>query len=244
MLDGIREGVQGVSRLLAAGLGELSSAASLPSPVSSSRSPGAPRQSHSTQTSSSSVSTYATTASKSARLSQSSASSLEDSSGELPAHEEVEEKGKRDQGVEVHVINGVGTPLTPSTNSVPAVHKPNCGQESCSNVSKSTRKTHRRMSRDTSQPLSPSLSSRSIDLSTTSPSSGSFKRTLKAKRMSGAALPLVASPTPVLGSLTAAGMSAGVQPSVSSWVGSVGKKWEEIQRASTYVKPIFAICIY
>lgn len=50
--------------------------------------------------------------------------------------------------------------------------------------------------------------------------------------MSGTGLPLVASS---IGSLAVGGGSADVQPGVSSWVGSVGKKWEEIQRGSTYV---------
>jgi hypothetical protein len=84
-------------------------------------------------------------------------------------------------------------------------------------------KLHRRKSRD-----QPPSASKAINLSK-SPTADS----MKAKRASLSGLP-PAAPIPGLGSLTAAVGSGGAQP-VASWVGSVGKKWEEIQRGPTYV---------
>jgi hypothetical protein len=232
MLEGIREGVQGVSRLIAAGLGELSAAPapSSPTPISTSRQTPARRR-HLAQPSSSSISTYATNASNSTRLSQSSASSL----GDEPGEAERDDEDEREEALMLKYSDA-----KPIVNASPE-WKPNSGpSESSFGISSKdsdrpsisfsperTAKIHRRKSRDCSSPPS----SKSFDLSTTtSPSvvAPSAKQTLKAKRASVNMLPPVAS-IPGLGSLTTVGGSGG-QP-VASWV---GKKWEEIQSGSTY----------
>lgn len=244
MLEGIREGVQGVSRFIAAGLVELTPA----QPSSSTSSPAtkttALRQSHSTQPSSSSVSTFATNSSKSTRLSQSSASSL----GEDPTHpeEECEQESVDGETEQILMVRDTGATPTMSPNPV-FVRKHNSGPIE---VGSSTRDSvspvgaiHRRKSRDanTPPPLSTSTSSSSAngkskpyDLSTSpTAESAAVKKTLKAKRMSGTGLPPPVS-IPGLGSLTNAVGNGGGQP-VSSWMGNMGKKWEEIQKGSTCV---------
>ena len=223
MLEGIREGVQGVSRFIAAGLEELvhvqpSSSGSSPATATT-----ALRQSHSTQPSSSSVSTCATNSSKS-RLSQSSASSL----GEDPTHPDGEcEREIVDRETE-QILMVRDTGATPTMSPNPAfVRKHNSGPIE---VDSSARDSvppvgvmHSRKSRDanTLLPLSTSTSSskgrsQPYDLST-SPTADT------------GVLPPVS--TPGLGSLTSAVGSG--QP-VSSWMGNMGKKWEEIQKGSTY----------
>ena len=238
MLEGIREGVQGVSRFIAAGLEELvhvqpSSSGSSPATATT-----ALRQSHSTQPSSSSVSTCATNSSKS-RLSQSSASSL----GEDPTHPDGEcEREIVDRETE-QILMVRDTGATPTMSPNPAfVRKHNSGPIE---VDSSARDSvppvgvmHSRKSRDanTLLPLSTSTSSskgrsQPYDLST-SPTADSLavRNTLKAKQMHDTGvLPPVS--TPGLGSLTSAVGSG--QP-VSSWMGNMGKKWEEIQKGSTY----------
>jgi len=240
MLEGIREGVQGVSRLIAAGLGEFSAAPapSSPSPALTSRQPAAKRR-HLTRPSSSSISTYATNASNSARLSHSSASSLDDE----PELEGEDGLGEReDVGGEEKAVMMVDTGAKQTTSACLEQKHSSWSSETNFDINSKDRtistssspiasekatKIHRRKSRDCSSPLS----SKSFDLSTTCPptSSPSAKRKLKAKRASFNALPPVAS-IPALGSLTAVGGGGG-QP-VASWM---EKKWEELQSGSTYV---------
>ena len=229
MLEGIREGVQGVSRLIAAGLGELSSApvSSSPTPTSTSRQTAARRR-HLARPSSSSISTYATNASDSTRLSQSSASSLEDEPGEAERNDEDEwEEALMLKYSDAKPIVDANPNRKLNSGLLESGFGINSKDRTSISSPERTAKIHRRKSRDCSGPSS----SRSFDLSTTtSPSvvTPSPKQTLKAKRASVNALPPVAS-IPGLGSLTAIGGSGG-QP-VASWV---GKKWEEIQNGSTY----------
>ena len=244
VLDGIREGVQGVSRLISAGLGELSSNTPYPSvppsPVlgSSSSKTGAARRGHSTQPSSSSASTYATNASGSTRLSQSSASSL----GEETVLPEGGEGGddKVDwEGESKPIVKETGA--TPTLSHEPVfVPKPKHGLSelsidlgnnsvlSSSPADTRATKLHRRKSKDAAPSA---FTSDPFELSTTSGvgDSTGVKQTLKVKRASMSELSPASSKSG-LGSLAV----GGGQP-VSSWVGSVGKKWEEIQRGPTYV---------
>jgi hypothetical protein len=230
MLEGIREGVQGVSRLIAAGLGELS-----PVPAPSSPSLGQkPSRRHSTQPSTSSVSTYTTNVSDSTRLSQSSASSLGD---ESTLREEGGDNEKdTDGGTELLVARDTGEHPTLSASlaleRMLSDSSSDIDSDGKALANERTMKIHRRKSRDRAKPppLLP-LSSNSFDPSTTTDSTG-VKHIFKAKRASTNGPPPVAS-IPGVGSLAAVS-SSGDQP-VASWVDSMGKKWEEIQRGHTYV---------
>ncbi|RDB16077.1 hypothetical protein Hypma_003433 [Hypsizygus marmoreus] len=241
VLEGIREGVQGVSRFLAAGLsiGELS-----PHPL-----PPPPRPTHSNSQSNSSVSTYAT---KSTRFSQSSASSLGEEP--LPPASSSEQAGG-DDTVQILMVHDTGATPTMSpnpafmhqqqlreeqrrTDSAPHSARSSFDTTQESFMSGSTiqsAKMHRRKSRDSHQfdiLLSPN--SPMAPPQPPSPSKSSEKlEAAKAKRASlnGTAFPPVSS-IPGLASLTVGASSV----PVSSWVGSVGKKWEELQRGSTFTK--------
>lgn len=205
MLEGIREGVQGVSRFIAAGLaiGELST-------------PSSPaRRTHSAAPSSSSSVSTSTT--KSTRLSQSSASSfgeeqlIEDSdamqvlmvydTGATPTMSPnpafMQLHDQRDDGFEAHQETSIPSP--PATAS----------------------EMHRRKSRD------PIQSSSSTRPSSPSNDPSAKRDATKAKRESISGFPQVSS-IPGLG-LIAAGANS---PPVASWAGSVGKRWEELQRGS------------
>lgn len=243
VLEGIREGVQGVSRFIAAGLGEFAPAApssSSPSPASRS---AASRRNHSAQPSSSSVSTYATNASGSTRLSQSSASSLGDDVGLREGDSEPERFSDADGDGEQQVLMVRDTGATPTMSPNPVfVRKHNSGPLE-PNFDAATKDKapsmggdrnsikNRRKSRDLTSPP-PSAFSKSYDLSTSpTADSAAVRQTLKAKRLSGSGLPPPMS-MPGLVSLTGA-----VGNGNGSWVGSVGKKWEELQRGATYVYP-------
>lgn len=239
MLEGIREGVQGVSRFIAAGLGELAHSQPPLSASTPATKTTALRRSHSAQPSSSSVSTCATNFSNGTRLSQSSASSL----GEDPTHPEEECERESVDGETEQILMVRDTGATPTMSPNPAfVQKHNSGPIE---VGSGTRDSvslvgakHRRKSRDINT-LSTSTSfsngiSQPCDLST-SPTAEltTVKKTLKAKRMGGTGLPPPVS-IPGLGSLTSAVGSECVEP-LSSWMGNMGKKWEEIQKGSTCV---------
>jgi hypothetical protein len=234
MLEGIREGVQGVSRFLAAGLaiGELSPPLS-PAPPR----PGL-RRTHSANQSSSSISTNTT---KSTRFSQSSVSSI----GEEPLILNGPSPSKEHDTVQVLIVRDTGATPTMSPNP-DFVHKqqqqeqqqraaalvesspetePDCFPSS--SMRKST-KIHRRKSRDNSNSVNLTLP---LDNILTLPD---LKREVTRATMHGSPMP----PIPGLGSLTLGTTS----PPVVSWVGSVGKKWEELQRGSTYVFiPLFLL---
>lgn len=239
VLEGIREGVQGVSRFIAAGLGELAHSQPPLSTSTPATKTTALRRSHSAQPSSSSVSTCATNFSNGTRLSQSSASSL----GEDPTHPEEECERESVDGETEQILMVRDTGATPTMSPNPAfVQKHNSGPIE---VGSGTRDSvslvgakHRRKSRDINT-LSTSTSfsngiSQPCDLSTSPTAELTIvKKTLKAKRMGGTGLPPPVS-IPGLGSLTSAVGSECVEP-LSSWMGNMGKKWEEIQKGSTCV---------
>ena len=184
MLEGIKEGVQGVGRFISAGLGDFSS--SQTPPVSARQ-----RQRDSIQSSQSSSST-------STRFSQSSASSLGD--------EPPQDIPETSQVLMVH-----DTGATPTMSPNPAF------------LRQQQDRIQRRKSHEVTLP-SP-LSSSPADL----PGSSS---PLDSRRSQFSAMSLPpASSIPGLGSLTVAGVNT---PPVSAWIGSVGKKWGELQRGSTF----------
>lgn len=220
VIDGIKEGVQGVGRLLAAGL-ELSAppyTAPLP-PVFATSSvgpglsgvsraamtPALKRANHGTTQSVSSVSTSGTTSSSAlsagTRLSQSSASSLS-----FPEDEEdrllMEQDGDKTVHQEsIHEVSG--WPMSSDfTISPPAA----------TTSAKLLRRRSREAPKGTS-PLSPPSSGCHSPISPTGPNT---RRTIA----DGSAAPGSINATPV-----------------SSWMGSmgstVGKKWEEIQKGDT-----------
>ncbi|KII91127.1 hypothetical protein PLICRDRAFT_495976 [Plicaturopsis crispa FD-325 SS-3] len=189
MLEGIKEGVQGVSRFIAAGLTEFSSPTPSTTPLTGRR--------HSARQSNSSVSTFGSATTQSTRLSQSSASSIGEAS-------------ECDTDAQVLMVHDTGATPTMSPNPE-FVH---AGLESIDTSSK----TLRRRSRDHSRAPSP-LESPTVKRT---PSTG------KRSSIHGGSFPLPAS-IPGLASF-------GGSQSPSSWVGSVGKRWEELQRGSTFTK--------
>ncbi|KAI0938738.1 hypothetical protein AcV5_000351 [Taiwanofungus camphoratus] len=226
VLEGIKESVQGVGRLLATGLADLSSPSSsaptqvLPgfAPVSRASATATIRRSrgHASTQSTSSVSTYGTSTSSSVRLSQSSASSLAlDES--LPGLDEKDERAEEREGRERHSMDNA-VEISPATALRAA-------------------KLYRRKSRD--YPASLALSSSPTTPGSPSPlnseppiPSALNARTSKRSSMNlSSGLPPAAS-IPGLSPLA-------VQP-VSSWMESVGqsvgRKWEEIQKGETFTK--------
>ncbi|KAI0659277.1 hypothetical protein C8Q70DRAFT_915597 [Cubamyces menziesii] len=221
----VKEGVQGVSRLLVAGLSDLSATPpSKPEP-----SPSAPRtpilplrtgrlHGHTTTQSTSSVSTTATSltgGSSSVRLSQSSASSLafddppcED---DEPESEMSEARLKR-TSISVDGGTGIESPIEISPASASRAAK-----------------LHRRKSRE-APPPSPSI----VPLSPSPSPLEDYKKTIKRSSLhvtAGGSIPPAAS-IPGLGPLAS--------PLASAWMGSVGssvgKKWEELQKGETFTK--------
>lgn len=181
VLDGIKEGVQGVGRLLAAGLGDFTA----PPPVVTSRT-------HSTQQSTSSVTTNSST---STRFSQSSmASSVAEDDFPLESPEE------QDDG-QVLIVEDSGPTPTVSPNPV---------MKSVIMEDKPI-KTLRRRSRD-APPSMEAMPASSRETSRTKPAN------------------MVMTPVPSIPGL-------GTFPSGSpSWVmGTVNKKWEELQKTETCV---------
>ncbi|KZP28080.1 hypothetical protein FIBSPDRAFT_885969 [Athelia psychrophila] len=235
MMDGIREGVQGMSRFLAAGLGELSA------PSATSAAPGSPTpaplsaaridktdKTHSNQPSNSSVATSATGQSASTRFSLSSASSLgldeDDAFGE---YQEGKDGGMQGMGMgmededtggeQVLMVRDTGATPTMSPNPAFEVlhHSGPISPAAAAGV-----KLHRRKS----QGASPAA----VDAAVRGAPTG--KGGLRAKRGVGTGLPPAsAAPLGTL-ALTAGGADVG------GWVGSMGKKWEEIQKGAAFTK--------
>ncbi|CDO73693.1 hypothetical protein BN946_scf185015.g21 [Trametes cinnabarina] len=241
----VKEGVQGVTRLLAAGLNDISGSPS-PRPDSTSAAPRTPilplrtsrvrNQGHSTTQSTSSVSTAATSlTSSSVRLSQSSASSLGfDEPAEAPSPSSISDDPEQEISVKrtsICVDGGTGiesvVEISPSSAS-------------------RTAKLHRRKSREA--PPSPSLLPSSQTPASSSQTSSNalggsggraymqedHKKTIKRSSLhitAGGNIPPAAS-IPGLGPLAA--------PLTSAWMGSVGssvgKKWEELQKGQTFAK--------
>ncbi|OSD08163.1 hypothetical protein PYCCODRAFT_1473709 [Trametes coccinea BRFM310] len=244
----VKEGVQGVTRLLAAGLNDISGSPS-PRPEAVSASPRTPvlplrtsrnhGQGHANTQSTSSVSTAATSlTSSSVRLSQSSASSL---AFDEPAEGAPSPTSSDDLEQEVAVkrtsicVDG-GTGIESVVEISPA---------SASRAAK----LHRRKSREAPPspslvPSSPSPASASATASSVGGGSGAtrgraqmqedYKKTIKRSSLhitAGGSIPPAAS-IPGLGPLAS--------PLASAWMGSVGssvgKKWEELQKGETFTK--------
>jgi len=198
VLEGIREGVQEVSRLIAVGLGEYGS----PPPNSTNPIP-APGRTHPTHQSTSSV---ATSSSGSTQLTHSSAnSSLVEDDFPLELPEECEVLGKKDRVPIFEEISRSPTSTPILEDSTPVdVPKTSLDEDRIS-------KTLRRRSRDVP-----------------SETTGRFRSKLgQAQQREGRSPALPTSSMPGLGTLPSG---------TPSWViGTVGKKWEELQRTETYV---------
>jgi hypothetical protein len=207
VLGGIKEGVQEVSRIIAAGLGDYGSA-----PPNSTNFVPTPPRTHSTHRSTSSVTT---SSSGSTRLSHSSASSsLVEDDPPLELRKEDEVLGKKDQ---VRILGEFSqsptcTPILEDSTAVDI-------SKTCLDEDKIS-KTLRRRSRDVP-----------------SETTGRVPSKLgQAQQPEGKPPMLPTSSMPGLGTLPSG---------TPSWVlGTVGKKWEELQRTETYVyslkpKPCF-----
>ncbi|KAF8056708.1 hypothetical protein FPV67DRAFT_1531120 [Lyophyllum atratum] len=237
VLEGIREGVQGVSRFIAAGLaiGELSPVPASSLPQSSTPVSRPHRPIHTNSQSSSSTSTYTT---KSTRFSQSSVSSL---GGEPPPPCEKEETGE--DSAQILMVHDTGA--TPTMSPNPAFEHQRQQRESSTRSSfeaeKDTfpisSKLHRRRSRDVHSfenmvlPGEDLSSNRSV-----SSVKAMEERKLEAARVKRASI--IGTEFPPVSSIPGlASLTVGVaSPPVASWVGSVGKKWDELQRGSTFSK--------
>lgn len=208
MLEGIKEGVQGVGRFIAAGLVDFS--------ASTEQSQTFLQQRHSMQSNSSA----STSTTKSTRWSRSSASSLWD---DLTTSQE-----------EGHVLMVHDTGATPTVSPNPVFmqqqqqgkNREDWGFQSADTFIAKELGVHRKKSSEMSSPsplcspAEPSGSSVRSSSPDVKPPSGSLSRL---------SLPPPSS-IPGLGSLALVGANA---PPVSSWMGSMGKKWEELQRGST-----------
>jgi len=198
VLEGIKEGVQEVSRMITAGLGDHGSA-----PPNSTNPIPAPSRTHSTHQSTSSVTT---SSSGSTRFSHSSAgSSLIEDDLPLELREEDEVLRKKDQ---VRVFDELS-------------HSPTCTPILEDSTAVDISKTGPDEDR-----LSKSLRRRSHDIP--SETIGRLPSKQGQARREGKSPMLPASSMPGLGTLPSG---------TPSWVlGTVGKKWEELQRTETFTK--------
>ncbi|KAH9852514.1 hypothetical protein C2E23DRAFT_825900 [Lenzites betulinus] len=213
----MKDGVQGVSRMLAAGLNDRSSNSS---PQAAPRTPALSLrtgriQGHANSQSMSSVSTNATSlTSSSVRHSQSSASSL--AFDDPPCEDDEPEPTAKRTSFSIDGGTGIESPVEISPASAIKAAK-----------------LHRRKSRET--PPSPSL----VPASPSPPGSqdatpvSDYKKTLKRS-----SLHITSNGMPPAASIPGLGPLA--SPLASAWMGSVGssvgKKWEEIQKGETFVK--------
>ena len=207
VLEGIKEGVQEVGRIIAAGLGDYGS----PPPNSTNSVPTPPRT-HSTHQSTSSVTT---SSSGSTRLSHSSASSSPvDEDLPLELREEVEVLGKKDQARVIGELSQSPT-CTPILEDSTAVDISKTSPDE-DKISKTLRRRSRDVPPETTGRVPPKLG--------------------QAQQRDGKSPILPTSSMPGLGNLPSG---------TPSWVlGTVGKKWEELQRTEAYVysftpKPCF-----
>ena len=207
VLEGIKEGVQEVSRTIAAGLGDHGSA-----PPNSTNPVPAPPRTYPTHRSTSSVTT---SSSGGTRFSHSSANSSlvgDDFPSELQEDDQI--LGKRDQ---VRIFDEFSqsptcTPILEDSTSID-ISKPTLDEDK---VSKSLRRRSRDVPSETTGRLPLNLD--------------------QVRQQDGKSPMLPTSSMPGLGTLPS---------DTPSWVlGTVGKKWEELQRTETYVysftpKPCF-----
>ncbi|KAF7973905.1 hypothetical protein HWV62_13944, partial [Athelia sp. TMB] len=172
---------------------------------------------HSSQTSGSSVSTFATGMSKSTRLSLSSASSLGQDDDDVFGEYQEGKEGGSTLGEDEQVLMVRDTGATPTMSPNPAFEHLHHSGPMSSNTAGA--KLHRRKSQGSPPPRS--------STEVTVPVAATGKGGLRPKRGVGTGLP-PASSVPI-GTLA---LTAG-SPGVGGWVGSVGKKWEEIQKGTT-----------
>jgi hypothetical protein len=209
VLEGIKEGVQGVSRFIATGLGEFH--------VSS---PAPPSRGHVLHQSNSSISTYAT---KSTRFSQSSMSSVGDdphSAQDSPSEEE-----------EILMVHDTGATPTMSPNfkfahqrqleeekaRQDSAHSDARSQIGAADTNDSAARLHCRKSCEVARSVSPPCTTVSkSELSPNSPSINSASVNYGN----------LSSGQPPMSSLPGLGVAA------PSWVDSVSRKWEELQTFS------------
>ena len=205
MLEGIKEGMQDVGRIIAAGLDDYGSV-----PLNSTPPVSALSRTHSTRQSTSSVTT---SSSGNTRFSYTSANSSlvgDDFPPEVP--EEGEAQGKKDQA---RIFETPQSPTcTPILESPAAVHI-----SKASSDENRVAKTLRRRSCDVSPGAAGKVPSKSG----------------QGRQREGKSPMLPTSSMPGLGTLPSG---------TPSWVmGTVGKKWEELQRTETYVfTPIQDLC--
>jgi hypothetical protein len=206
VLGGIKEGYHGVGRLLAAGL----SMADQSTPASPSSTTRRPRITHALTDSNSSVSTNTTTTTpKSIRFSQSSFSSI----GE-------EEVTSSPREAKEHQV------LMAETKRQSGARETEFGSSGCGDKGS---KIRRRMSREIDDDDVMQVSAKST---VSTPEESPLQKPNRSKRASlnGSGFPPVSS-IPGLGSL-----AIGSSPVVSAWMGSVEKKWEELQRNPSFAK--------
>ncbi|KAI0360550.1 hypothetical protein OH77DRAFT_1393248 [Trametes cingulata] len=239
--EAMKEGVQGVSRLFSAGLGDHSSnpQASNESASSASAPPRTPIlplragriNGHANTQSTSSVSTAATSlTSSSVRLSQSSASSLafEDTLCEDPEDGGAEGEGTvKRTSISVDGGTGIESPVEISPASAIKAAK-----------------LHRRKSREA--PPSPSFSVAPLSPSPAALSGAGREREKEQaqtredhkKTIKRSSLHIASAGIPPAASIPGLGPLA--SPLASAWMGSVGssvgKKWEELQKGETFAK--------
>ncbi|TBU23647.1 hypothetical protein BD311DRAFT_67953 [Dichomitus squalens] len=222
--------VKDVSRLLAAGLSDLSTSPAPASPRLSSKANRASWHANTQSVSSTATSTTsASLTSSSVRLSQSSASSF--------AYDDVPEEDEREGAPASISSSDHSASIRRSSSSVRV--DGGTGIESPIEISSASAlkaaKLHRRKSRDAPPPSSYPLASAEPDVAkadSASTRSSAKRSSLPAGSSKGAAgLPPAAS-IPGLGPLAS--------PLASAWMGSVGtsvgKKWGEIQKGETFTK--------
>ena len=197
VLEGIKEGVQEVSRMITTGLSEYGSAS--PNPTNHVL---APSRTHSTHQS---ISSVTTSSSGSTRLSHSSAnSSIIEDDLPLDLPEEGEVLGKQSQ---VRVLDEVSQPPT----CAPILEDSTTVDITKASLNEKISKTLRRRSRD-------------VPSETTGRDPSKLAQALQRE---GKSPTLPTSSMPGLGTLPSG---------TPSWVlGTVGKKWEELQRTETCV---------
>ena len=199
VLEGIKEGVQEVSRMIAAGLGEHS-----PVPPNATLPALAPSRTHLKHQS---VSSATTSSSGSTRLSHSSANSslVEDDDFPLELPEEGEALGKKDQ-VSIFEEVSQSSACTPILEDSTAVDISKASSDE-DKISKALRRRSRDVPSETAGRIPSKLG--------------------QARQREGKPPTLPTSSMPGLGTLPSG---------TPSWVlGTVGKKWEELQRTETYV---------
>jgi hypothetical protein len=196
MLEGIKEGVQEVSRMITTGLSDHGPNSAHPTPALS--------RTHSTHQSTSSVTT---SSSGSARFSQSSAnSSLVEDDFPLESPEEGDVSGKKDQ---IRILEEISqsptcTPILENPTAL-GISKQSLDEE---RLSKTLRRRSRDGSSETTGKVPPKLG--------------------QGRQGEGKLAVLPTSSMPGLGTLPSG---------TPSWVlGTVGKKWEELQRTDTFTK--------